>query len=238
MQDNTLNDLQKYLEYIRYNTMDFGVRLLKPFLVYKYYVNKDKFQVILNEKNDNDCYWVTKIELDNFLSGKCSNKVNLKLDRPFQDEYSSGFYLSLSDNNLSPKIDDIQRLYGLRFKKNDLFYKIIDVSYQQLSMSYDEPNEIKDNIKILIVEDFHVDDFIEVNKFVDKGRSAKRGMGYSIEIDEDYNSEYLNISDVKKAIKMAKSESLKEILEDLDFVFIDGNKVGDHVKEIINRRLG
>lgn len=237
MEENTIKDLQRYLEYIRYNTMDFGLRLLKPFVVCKYYFNKTKYQVIFSENNDGDCYWVTKVDLDNFIAGKYSNKVNLKMDRPFQEGDKSGFYLSLRDNNLEATTESLERLFGMRFKKNDIFYKIIDVSFQQLSMPYDEPNIIKDNVKIFTVEDFHIDDFIEVNKFVDTGRTVKRGVGYSIEIDHESDNEYLAISDVRAVLGMAKKIAEKEIMDDLNLIFPDGHKIGDHVKGVVKRRL-
>jgi hypothetical protein len=237
MEDITLKNLQKYLEYIRCNTTDFGLRLLKPFVVCKYYLNKTKYQAIFSENNDGDCYWVTNEELNSFIAGKYSNKVNLVMNKPFKEGDTSGFYISLSLNNLEPTMENIQKLFGLRFKRNDIFYKITDVAFQQLSMPYDEPNEIKDNVKIFTIEDFHVDDFLEVNKFVDSGRTVKRGMGYSIEIDEEHNNEYVSITDARTAIKMAKEAAKKEVLEELNLIFHDGHAVGDHVKDILNRKL-
>lgn len=237
MEDSTLNDLQRYLEYIRSNTTDFGIRLLKPFVVCQYLFIRNKYQAVFEKDNYNDCYWVTKAELDNFLAGKYSNKVTLKMDRPFKEEGNSGFYLSLSANSMEPTMDNIQKLFQLRFKTNDIFYKIVDVSFQQLSMPYDEPNKIKDNVKIFTIEDCTVEDYLEVNKFVDKGMTVKKGMGYSIEIDEVENNEYVSITDARTAVKMTKEIAIKEILEDLNVIFPEGHKVGNHVKEIIKKKL-
>lgn len=238
MEDSTLNDLQRYLEYLRYNTTDFGLRLLKPFSVVNYLFNRSKYQVVFDNDNINDCYWVEKKELENFLAGKCSNKVNLRLGRAFKESGKSGFYLSLSANNLERDQDSIQKLFGLKFKNNDLFYKIVDVAFQE---SKSDPSSLSiipvDNIKIYVVEDFRVDDFLEVNKFVDKGMSVKRGMGYSIEVDDEKDNEYLTISDVKTAIKMAKAEAAKDILSEISIAFPDGHKIGEFVKNVIKKHL-
>jgi len=241
MEDRTLSNLQKYLEYIRYNTTDFGLRLLKPFTVKQYQFNKTKFQAIFDTENFTDCYWVEKIELENFLSGKYSSKVNLKMDRPFKEGVKSGFYLSLSSNNLEPTMDNIQKLFGLRFKKNDIFYKIIDVSFQQTKFedlgSVALIPMIQDNIKIYTVEDFQVSDFLEVNKFVDVARTVKKGIGYSIEIDGESDHEYVSMSDAKVAIEMAKDVARKQILSDISDLLPEGHKIGNYVKEIIKKHL-
>lgn len=241
MEDKTLNNLQKYLEYIRYNTTDFGLRLLQPFKVQHYQFNKTKYQAIFDTENYNDCYWVTKVELDNFIAGKYSSKVNLKMDRPFKEDNKSGFYLSLSSNNLEPKMETIQKLFGLRFKKNDIFYKIIDVSFKET-----KPKElgsvffksiIQDNVKIYTVEDFQVNDFLEVNKFVDTGKTVKKGIGYSIEIDEEGDHEYVSMSDARVAVEMAKDVAKKDIINDISDLFPEGHKIGNYVKEIIKKHL-
>jgi len=233
MEDKTLINLQKYLEYIRYNTTDFGLRLLEPFQVHKYQFNATKYQAIFDAENYTDCYWVTKIELENFLSGKYSSKVNLKMDKPFKEDGKSGFYLSLSSNNLEPEMETIKKLFGLRFKKNDIFYKIVDVSFQSPMFKGD----IKDNVKIYTVEDFQVNDFLEVNKFVDVAKTVKKGVGYSIEIDGESNHEYVSMSDAKVAIEMAKDEAKKEILNDISDLLPEGHKIGNYVKEIIKKHL-
>lgn len=237
MEDKTLNDLQKYLEYIRYNTMDYGLRLLKPFNVCQYQFNKTKYQAIFDLDNYNDCYWIEKNDLVNFLAGKYSNKINLRMDKPFKEDGKSGFYLSLSSNNLEPTMDNIQKLFGLRFKKNDIFYKIIDVAFKQLSMPYNEPNQINDNVKIYTVEDFQVNDFLEVNKFIDVAKTVKKGIGYSIEIDGDDNDEYVSMSDARIAIEMTKEEAKKAILNDISELLPEGHKLGNYVKEIIKKHL-
>jgi len=241
MEDKTLVNLQKYLEYIRYNTTDFGLRLLEPFKVQKYQFNKTKYQAIFDSDDYTDCYWIPNIELDNFLSGKYSSKVNLKMDRPFKEDGKSGFYLSLSSNNLEPKMETIKKLFGLRFKKNDIFYKIVDVSFQQtkaedLGSVFLKPM-VQDNVKIYTVEDFQVNDFLEVNKFIDVAKTVKKGVGYSIEIDGESNHEYVSISDARVAIEMAKDEAKKEILNDISDLLPEGHKIGNYVKEIIKKHL-
>jgi hypothetical protein len=241
MEDKTLINLQKYLEYIRYNTTDFGLRLLEPFQVHKYQFNATKYQAIFDTENYTDCYWVAKIELENFLSGKYSSKVNLKMDRPFKEDGKSGFYLSLSSNNLEPKMETIQKLFGLRFKKNDIFYKIIDVSFQKtkaesLGSVFLKPM-IQDNVKIYTVEDFQVGDFLEVNKFVDVAKTVKKGVGYSIEIDGESDHEYVSMSDAKVAIEMAKDAARKDIINDISELFPEGHRIGNHIKEIIKKHL-
>lgn len=231
LQDPIISQLQFYLEYIKANTIDYGVRLLKPFTVHDYYTSQGKYQAIFNPSNRNDCYYITINDLNDFLKGKTSNKVNLRVGRGFEDDGRSGLYLSLSENNLPQSMESIQRLFGLRFKKSDLFFKIVDVQFSG------EFGQIEDNIKIYVIEDFGVNDFIEVNKFVDTGMTVKRGEGYSIEIDETNNDEYISVSDARTAIKMAKDIALRDILSDLDELFSPNHRIGDRVKAIIGKRL-
>ena len=245
MEDNIISNLQKYLEYIRYNTMDFGLRLLKDFTVCQYTFSNQKYQAIFEKDNFQDSYYVSKIDLEKFLGGKFSNKINLFFEKPFKDKDKNGFYLSLQKNKLDPNMDNIKKLFGLRFKKNDIFYKIVDVSFQQINSKQEEINSIilssnvkvQDNVKIFIVEDFGVNDFLEVNQFAGSGKTVKKGMGYSIEIDELESEQYVTIQDARTAIKMTKETAMKEILVDLSSLFPNGHKLGDYVKQIVKKRL-
>ena len=222
--------------------MDFGLRLLKPFVVVQVLLIKGKYHAIFDNDNHSDCYHITHKELNDFLDGKYSSKVNLFMDKPFTEGGKNGFYFSLSKNKLDKKMDNIQRLFGMRFKKNDIFYKIMDVSFQQSELSSDklgstELSSINDNVKIYTVEDFTVDDFIEVNKFIDKDRTVTKGMGYSMVFDELDNGEFLSVSATRAAIKMSKEIAYKEILDDLEIIFPAGHKMGDYVKKVIKNRL-
>lgn len=230
MEEKTLKDLQKYLEYIKYNTTNFGLRLLRPFSVYHYVYSQNKYRVFFdNERSDS--YWIEGSEYNKFLQGKLSNTVSLRMENAFSDDIGSGYYLSLSENNLETNVDALQFLYGLRFKLNDIFYKIIDVKYMS---AY---GFVEDRIKIYVVEDFRAQDFLEVNKFVDTLRHVKRGMGYSIEIDDDKNEEYVLLSDAKKAIEISKKECLHNILKDFEDVFPMENKLSQKVFDVVKSRL-
>lgn len=230
MEEKTLKGLQSYLEYIRYNTTNFGLRLLRPFSVYHYVYSQNKYRVFFdNERNDS--YWIEGSDYNKFLQGKLSNTVSLKMDNAFSDNSGSGYYLLLSENNLETNVEALQFLYGLRFKLNDIFYKIKDVNYMS---SY---GFVEDRIKIYVTEDFHAQDFLEVNKFVDTLRHVKRGMGYSIEIDDDKNDEYVLLSDAKKAIEISKKECMENILKDFQNVFPLENKLSQKVVEVIKNRL-
>lgn len=230
MEEKTLKGLQNYLEYIRYNTTNFGLRLLRPFSVYHYVYSQNKYRVFFdNERNDS--YWIEGSEYNKFLQGKLSNTVSLKMDNAFSDDSGSGYYLSLSENNFEANVDALQFLYGLRFKLNDIFYKIKDVNYMS---SY---GFLEDRIKVYVVEDFHAQDFLEVNKFVDTLRHVKKGMGYSIEIDDDKTDEYVLLSDAKKAIEISKKECMENILKDFQDVFPLENKLSQKVVEVIKNRL-
>lgn len=230
MEEKTLKGLQSYLEYIRYNTTNFGLRLLRPFSVYHYVYSQNKYRVFFdNERNDS--YWIEGSEYNKFLQGKLSNTVSLRMENAFSDDSGFGYYLSLSENNLETNVDILQFFYGLRFKLNDIFYKIKDVNYMS---SY---GFVEDRIKIYVVEDFHAQDFLEVNKFVDTLRHVKKGMGYSIEIDDDKNDEYVLLSDAKKAIEISKKECLENILKDFESVFPMENKLSQKVIEVVKKRL-
>ena len=67
MEERTLKGLQSYLEYIRYNTTNFGLRLLRPFSVYHYVYSQNKYRVFFdNERNDS--YWIEGSEYNKFLA--------------------------------------------------------------------------------------------------------------------------------------------------------------------------
>lgn len=235
MEDKTLKNLQRYLEYIRYNSTTFGLRLLKPFVATSYSINKNKYRVVLSS-NLNDCYFVEISDFDKFLSGKLSNSVSLKTGNAFVDNGITGFYISLEENKIESEEEGLKFLYGLRFKMNDIFYKIQDVAFIKLEM----PNGdvfIDDKVKIYVVEDFGVEDYLEINKFVDTAKYVKKGMGYSIEIDGDEVDEYVLLSDAKTAIKMSKEKSYKQINEKLRQVFPLENNVSRKVKAILEQIL-
>lgn len=230
MEEKTLKDLQKYLEYIRYNTTNFGLRLLRPFCVQHYLYSQNKYKVFFdNERKDS--YWIEASEYNKFVQGKLSNTVSLRMENAFSDSNGSGYYMSLAENKLEPNVDALQFLYGLRLNLNDIFYKIKDVNYMS---SY---GFVEDRVKIYVIEDFHVEDFLEVNKFVDTAKYVKKGMGYSMEIDDDRTDEYVLLSDAKKALKMSKKECLDNILRDFERVFPLENKISQKVIEIVKNRL-
>lgn len=235
MEDKTLNHLQRYLTYIRYNSTNFGLRLLKPFKVCNYSLVNNKYTAIFDNNNINDCYYIEKNVLEKFLRGEFSNNINLTLGRAFQESKGSGFYISLELNKLELDFETIELLFGLRFKKNDIFYKIQDVAYQKLKLLDEEV--IDDNIKIYIIEDFHAEDFLEVNKFLDTSKTAIKGVGYSIEYDEEGQKEYVALADAKIAIEMSKKDSYEDILKELNVIFPFEHKLGDKIKEILKNNL-
>lgn len=231
MEDKVLKGLQNYLEFIRYNTTGFGLRLLRPFSVQSYVYSQNKYRVFFDE-NRTDSYWIESSDYDKFVQGKLSNSVILKMQNAFEEAVGSGYYMSLSENNLADNnAEALQFLYGLRFKLNDIFYKIKDLKYMSLN------GFIEDRIKVYVIEDFHAEDFLEVNKFVDTLRHVKKGMGYSIEIDDDKQDEYVLMSDARKAIGLSKKECLENILRDLESVFPIENKISQKVTEIVKSRL-
>lgn len=237
MEDKVLKNLQNCLEYIRYNTMGFGLRLLRPFSVCHYVYTQNKYKVFF-DTNLTDCYWVEKSEYDNFLQGKLTNTVVLKTGNSFTENGRFGYYMSLAENKLEDNEEALRFLFGLRFKLNDIFYKIEDVGYKKLSIPLLIGDEaMDDSVKLYVVEDFHAEDFLEVNKFADTSKYVKKGMGYSIEIDGDQSDDYVLISDAKAAIKMSKKESLDKILIDLKEIFPMENKISQKVIYILKNRL-
>lgn len=230
MEDKNLKGLQNYLEYIRYNTTTFGLRLLRPFSVCNYLYSQSKYRVFFDTEG-NDSYWVDGSEYNKFLQGKLSNTVSLRMENAFSDSNGSGYYMYLSENKLQPNVEALQFLYGLRLKLNDIFYKITDVNYMS------PYGFLEDRVKIYVIEDFHAEDFLEVNKFVDTSKYVKRGAGYSIEIDDNQNDEYVLLSDAKKAIEISKKECLEKILKDFSGVFPMENKLSQKVIEVVKNRL-
>jgi hypothetical protein len=230
MEDKVLKRLQKYLEYIRYNTTNFGLRLLKPFSVQHYVYSDNKYKVFFdNERKDS--YWVEVSEYNKYVQGKLSNTVSLKTENAFNDDNGSGYYMSLTENKLEANVDALQFLYGLRLNLNDIFYKIKDVKYMS------SHGFVEDRVKIYVIEDFHVEDFLEVNKFIDTAKYVKKGMGYSMEIDDDRTDEYVLLSDAKRALEMSKKECLDNILKDFEGLFPMENKISQRVSEIVKSRL-
>ena len=94
-----------------------------------------------------------------------------------------------------------------------------------------------DNVKLYVVEDFYAKDFLEVNKFEDTSKFVKKGMGYSVEIDDYGKDDYVLLSDAKAAITMSKKESLDKILIDLKEIFPMENKISQKVIYILRNRL-
>lgn len=236
MEEIVLKNLQKYLEYIRYNTTDFGLRLLRPFSVYHYVYSQNKYKVFFDE-NLADCYWIEKVDYDKFIQGKLVNTVVLRTGNAFYDGNTFGYYMSLTENKLESNPEALQFLFGLRFKLNDIFYKIQDVGYKKLSIPHVDEEVIDDSVKLYVVEDFSSEDFLEVNKFADTSKYVKKGMGYSIEIDDHQTDDYVLLSDARTAIKMSKKESLEKILSDLKEIFPLENKISQKVIYIIKNRL-
>ena len=236
MEDKVLKDLQSYLEYIRYNTIDFGLRLIKPFKVCRYSVKDSKYRAIFDEHDVNDSYWVEQSELNKFLSGGLANQIVLRTSRPFDEEGRSGFYMLLSENKLELDLDNIELLFGLRFKLNDIFFKIEDISYQKLKM-LDGEELIDDNVKIYVVKDFFAEDFLEVNKFIDTAKSVTKGMGYSMEIQDEGTRDYVALSDAKIALKIARQDSYNALEKKLDKLFPIKNKLSICIREMLKEEL-
>lgn len=236
MEDLTLKNLQNYLEYIRYNTMGFGLRLLRPFSACHYVYSQNKYKVFF-DPNLKDSYWVEKSDYDKFMQGKLSNNVMLRMGNAFTEGERFGYYMSLTENKLEANPEGLQFLFGLRFKLNDIFYKIEDVGYKNLSIPLIEEGLMDDNVKLYVVEDFYAKDFLEVNKFEDTSKFVKKGMGYSVEIDDYGKDDYVLLSDAKSAITMSKKESLDKILIDLKEIFPMENKISQKVIYILKNRL-
>lgn len=236
MEDLTLKNLQNYLEYIRYNTMGFGLRLLRPFSACHYVYSQNKYKVFF-DPNLKDSYWVEKSDYDKFMQGKLSNNVMLRMGNAFTEGERFGYYISLTENKLEAIPEGLQFLFGLRFKLNDIFYKIEDVGYKNLSIPLIEEGLMDDNVKLYVVEDFYAKDFLEVNKFEDTSKFVKKGMGYSVEIDDYGKDDYVLLSDAKAAITMSKKESLDKILIDLKEIFPMENKISQKVIYILRNRL-
>jgi hypothetical protein len=236
MEDLILKNLQNYLEYIRYNTMGFGLRLLRPFSACHYVYSQNKYKVFF-DTNLNDSYWVEKVEYDKFMQGKLSNNVMLRMGNAFTEGEKFGYYMSLTENKLEATPEGLQFLFGLRFKLNDIFYKIEDVGYKNLSLPLIEEGLMDDNVKLYVVEDFYAKDFLEVNKFEDTSKFVKKGMGYSVEIDDYGKDDYVLLSDAKAAITMSKKESLDKILIDLKEIFPMENRISQKVIYILRNRL-
>ena len=236
MEDLILKNLQNYLEYIRYNTMGFGLRLLRPFSACHYVYSQNKCKVFF-DANLNDSYWVEKVVYDKFIQGKLSNNVMLRMGNAFTEGERFGYYMSLTENKLEATPEGLQFLFGLRFKLNDIFYKIEDVGYKNLSIPLIEEGVMDDNVKLYVVEDFYAKDFLEVNKFEDTSKFVKKGMGYSMEIDDYGKDDYVLLSDARTAIKMSKKESLDKIMIDLKEIFPMENKISQKVIYILKNRL-
>ena len=236
MEDLTLKNLQNYLEYIRYNTMGFGLRLLRPFSACHYVYSQNKYKVFF-DPNLKDSYWVEKSDYDKFMQGKLSNNVMLRMGNAFTEGERFGYYMSLTENKLEANPEGLKFLFGLRFKLNDIFYKIEDVGYKNLSIPLIEEGLMDDNVKLYVVEDFYAKDFLEVNKFEDTSKFVKKGMGYSVEIDDYGKDDYVLLSDAKSAITMSKKESLDKILIDLKEIFPMENKISQKVIYILRNRL-
>lgn len=236
MEDLILKNLQNYLEYIRYNTMGFGLRLLRPFSACHYVYSQNKYKVFF-DANLNDSYWVEKVDYDKFIQGKLSNNVMLRMGNAFTEGERFGYYMSLTENKLEAIPEGLQFLFGLRFKLNDIFYKIEDVGYKNLSIPLIEEGVMDDNVKLYVVEDFYAKDFLEVNKFEDTSKFVKKGMGYSMEIDDYGKDDYVLLSDARAAIKMSKKESLDKIMIDLKEIFPMENKISQKVIYILKNRL-
>ena len=236
MEDSVLKNLQNYLEYIRYNTTNFGLRLLRPFSACHYVYSQNKYKVFF-DTNLNDSYWVEQVDYDKFIQGKLTNSVMLRMGNAFTEGEKFGYYMSLTENKLEASPEGLKFLFGLRFKMNDMFYKIEDVGYKNLSLPLIEEGVMDDNVKLYVIEDFYAKDFLEVNKFEDTSKFVKKGMGYSVEIDDYGKEDYVLLSDAKAAIKMSKKESLDKILSDLKEIFPMENKISQKVIYTLKNRL-
>lgn len=236
MEDSVLKNLQNYLEYIRYNTTNFGLRLLRPFSACHYVYSQNKYKIFF-DTNLNDSYWVEKTDYDKFIQGKLTNNVMLRMGNAFTEGERFGYYMSLTENKLEANPEGLRFLFGLRFKMNDIFYKIEDVGYKNLLLPLIEEGVMDDNVKLYVIEDFYAKDFLEVNKFEDTSKFVKKGMGYSVEIDDFGKDDYVLLSDAKTAIKMSKKESLEKILSDLKEIFPMENKISQKVIYTLKSRL-
>jgi hypothetical protein len=161
----------------------------------------------------------------------------LRMGNAFTEGEKFGYYMSLTENKLEASSEGLKFLFGLRFKMNDMFYKIEDVGYKNLSLPLIEEGVMDDNVKLYVIEDFYAKDFLEVNKFEDTSKFVKKGMGYSVEIDDYGKEDYVLLSDAKAAIKMSKKESLDKILSDLKEIFPMENKISQKVIYTLKNRL-
>ena len=204
-----ISQLQSYLNYVRFNTVNFGNRLLEYFEVSDFSLTRDVSSIFVefrgSEASRGNHYWVNKKDFEDFKAGKKKLGVALDFTKHTIENGHTVFELNLSKNKLDNKLNEVAKLKDLNVRySNGLLYKVIDVQ-----VKVKDETHVENIVKLIVKESKSTKDFID-SKVVLKNKVEKRG---GLEIELGVTEEFLSKNDVLEALKIERSilaEDLKD----------------------------
>lgn len=226
-------DLQDFLNYKRTNSLDFGSRLLRPFIVESSTSNRKDENIMVKFQDydtlpHNNHYWVNKKELDDFLNGKKELGVSLNLDNVYEENGLLIFEINLMRNGIKkPSFIDAQKIRGLNIKHNNKIFKCHDVQ-----VSFRDDNSIDKIVKAFVVESFSAEMYINKYTVVQNKIEIKNGITFE---DFDTQEEFVRKFEALEAVRLERKNVVNEMKS---WVFLNmTNKVEEGVLEAFLKKL-
>lgn len=213
-------DLQSFLIYKKTTSLDYGSRLLEPFVVVGMSDNGDgifaKFEeppYLINVMNASrkrgiDHYWVDKKEFYNFVNGNKKLGTTLNIDKHYIDDGHIVFELRLKNNGLKADIYDAQKLKHLIIQYNNgNLYKVFDVQ-----VKCDNDTLIDNVVRLFVTEEESAEQFINQKIVFKDNLEATKGPGMSIILSgPNTQEEFVRKNDAIKAVNLERKNTIKEV---------------------------
>lgn len=204
-----LSDLQDFLNYKRTNSLDFGSRLLKPFVVESCSSGRKDENIMVKFKGYDELphanhYWVNKKELDEFLNGKKELGVALMIDHAYEDGEQIIFEINLIKNGIKkPHLVDAQKIRGLNIKHNGRIFKCYDVN-----VSINEDFSIDKAVRAYVLESSSAESYINRNTVRQNKVEIKNGITFE---DFDTQEEFVRKFEALEAIRLERKDVVNEL---------------------------
>lgn len=207
--EKIITNIQDFLNYKRTNTIDFGSRLMNVFKVVDFSgAQLDENLFVKFEGYDSNPqsnhYWVSKKELDSFLSGKKSIGVNLTVDRFYNENGYSIIEVNLIKNGFKKMyLKDAEKFRGIQINYNGKIYKSYDV---QVSLVKD--NLVGKIIRIFVIEPSSGESYINKHTVVQNKVEIKNGITFE---DFDNQEQFVRKFDALEAVRMERKNIVSEL---------------------------
>lgn len=206
-------DLQDFLIYKKATSLDYGSRLLEPFVVVDMESHDNEKNILVKFENYNvkptEHYWVNKKEFHDFVAGDKRLGITLKIDRHFIDDGHIVFELRLTSNGLKGNsVNDVAKLKNLLIEySNGNLYKVFDVQ-----IKINQGTTIDNIVRLLVTEVESAGQFINKQVVFKDNMEATKGPGMTIVLSgPNTQEEFVKKNDAIKALKLERKNTIKEV---------------------------